>query len=58
MPHIPLYSLILDHQITEHLDVDFMFVNGHVFLVTTSFNIKFSSIMNMQGRENLKQKMV
>ena len=27
-----------------------MFVNGHVFLVTTSFNIKFISIMNMQGR--------
>ena len=27
-----------------------MFMNGHVFLVTTSFNIKFSSIMNMQGR--------
>ena len=27
-----------------------MFVNDHVFLVTTSFNIKFSSIMNMQRR--------
>ena len=26
-----------------------MFVNGHVFLVTTSFNIKFISIKNMQG---------
>ena len=27
-----------------------MFLNGHVFLIITSFNIKFSSIMNMQGR--------
>ena len=26
-----------------------MFVNGHVLLVTTLFNTKFSSIMNMQG---------
>ena len=26
-----------------------MFVYGHAFLVTTSFNIKSSSIMNMQG---------
>ena len=27
-----------------------MFVNGPIFLVTTSFNIKFSPIMNMQVR--------
>ena len=27
-----------------------MSMNGHVFLVTTSFNINFRSIMNMQGR--------
>ena len=27
-----------------------MFVNGHVFLATTSFNIKFISTINMQGR--------
>ena len=27
-----------------------MFVNGHVFLITTTFNIKFSSIINIQGR--------
>ena len=27
-----------------------MFVNGHVFLVTTSFIINPSSIMNTQGR--------
>ena len=26
-----------------------MFVNGHIFLVATPFNIKFSSIINMQG---------
>ena len=26
-----------------------MFVYGHAFLVTTSFNIKSISIMNMQG---------
>ena len=25
-----------------------MFVNGHVFLVTKSFNIKFRSVMNIQ----------
>ena len=29
-----------------------MFVNGHVFLIATSFNIKSSSIINMQGRES------
>ena len=27
-----------------------MFVNGHVVLVATSFNIKLISIMNMKGR--------
>ena len=58
VPHVPMTSLIPDHQIPEQLDVYFMLMNGHIFLVNTSFNIKFSSIMNMQGRENLKQKMV
>ena len=50
VPHVPLNRLLLYHHKTEKLGVDFMFVNDHVFLVTTSFNIKFSSIMNMQGR--------
>ena len=27
-----------------------MFVNSRIFLVTASFNIKFRSIMNIQGR--------
>ena len=50
VPHVPLPSLILDHHKTNQLGVGFMFVNGHVLLVTVSFNIRFSSIMNMQGR--------
>ena len=47
VPHVPLPSLLLYK--TEQIGVDFMFVNVHVLLVTTSFNIKFRSIMNMQG---------
>ena len=50
VPRVPLPILPLDHHKTEQLGVDFMFVNGHVFLVTTSFNIKLSSIINMHGR--------
>ena len=50
VPLFPLPSLLLDHHKTEQLGVYFMFVNSHVFLFNTSFNIKFRSIMNMQGR--------
>ena len=49
VPRVPLPSLLLDHHKTGKLGVDFIFVNGHVFFVTTSFNIKFISIINMQG---------
>ena len=31
-----------------------MLVNSHIFFSTTSFNLKFSSIMNMQGRGETK----
>ena len=48
-PRVPLPSLLLDHHKTEQLGIYLMFVNGHVFLVPTSFNIKFGSIINMQG---------
>ena len=51
VPCVPLPSVLIDHHKTEQIGVYFMFVNGHVFLVTKSFNIKFISIMNMQGRE-------
>ena len=50
VPRVPLPSLILDHHKTGHIGIESMFVNGYVFLVTMSFNIKVSSIMNMQGR--------
>ena len=46
---VPLPSLILEHHKTEQLGVYFMLVNCHVLIVTLSFNIKFISIMNMQG---------
>ena len=49
VPRVPLPSLLLDHHRTEQLGIDFMFLNGHVLLVTTSFNINFISIFNMQG---------
>ena len=48
--HFPLPSLLLYNHQTEQIGVDFMFVNDHVFLVTKSFNIKSSSIMNIQWR--------
>ena len=32
--HFPLPRLLLDHHKTEQLGVDFMFVNGHVLLVS------------------------
>ena len=50
VPRVPLPSLLLDNHKTEQLGVYLMFVNGHVFLVTTLFNINSSSIMNMLGR--------
>ena len=50
VPRVLLTSLLLDHHKTEQLGVDFIFVNGHVFLVTTRFNAKFRSIMNIKGR--------
>ena len=49
MPHVPLTSLLIYHHRNEQLVADFIFVIGYIFLVTTSFNIKFISIVNMQG---------
>ena len=48
MPHVPLTSLLIYHHRNEQLVADFIFVIGYIFLVTTSFNIKFSLYMNMQ----------
>ena len=31
-----------------------MFLKVHIFLVTTSFNIKFIPIINMQGQMNIR----
>ena len=39
---VPLPSLLLDHHKIDELGVYFMFVNGHIFLVSTS-------IINIQG---------
>ena len=50
VPLVPLPNLLLYHHKNEHLVVDFMFVNVHIFLITISFNIKFISIMDIQGR--------
>ena len=49
VPGVPLPSLLIDHHKIEDLGGDFIFVNDHVFLVTTSFNINFRSIINMLG---------
>ena len=46
----PTAQLLIDHHKNEQLGVDFIFKNGHVLLVFASLNIKFISIMNMQGR--------
>ena len=48
MPRVPLTRLIVYHHKTEEIGVDVMFVNFHFFLVTKLFNIKLSSMVNMQ----------
>ena len=50
VPRIPLPSLLLYHHRNEQIGVYLMFVNSRIFLVTASFNIKLSSMMNIQGR--------
>ena len=54
MIRIPLPSLISYHREIEQLGAYFMFVNIHILLVATSFNIKFRSIVNMQRRGTTK----